>query len=73
MAGLPMWTVYAPGTDGRSSYCARLWIVKAGATRPTDMLVVGDLESIRVFLREQGLACLDRQPGDEVNIIEVWL
>jgi len=76
MAGLDMWTVYAPGTDGQGQYVARCWHVEGGEATPTGHTMHAmTLELMRALLTRM-VGCdtvFPRQDGDEFNIVETWV
>jgi hypothetical protein len=72
---LNMWTVYDHPTDFPHSYVARRFEVGGGKGGPvaTTDIVQGELSIIRESFRHCGLTCLDRNEGDDPNIVETWL
>ena len=64
-----MWVVYDSPVDLPGRFVARKW----SGLEPT-----GDIRQAKTldWLRQQlpiGLTRIDRQPGDDENIVEVWL
>jgi hypothetical protein len=68
----PMWVVFGPDTaDQQGMFVARLW--SSLPLAHTSVLIrAGSLDEIREML-PTGLARLERYPGDDPNIIEVWM
>ena len=73
-ARLQIWTIYDRPSDYPSNYVARLSLVGAGGSQPTEHLLIStDLWALRGQLAAYGLTCLARDPNDEPHIVEVWL
>jgi hypothetical protein len=70
---LAIWTVYDQPTDYPVGYIARLHEVADGKPKATGMTLVGTLEEMRTWFERAGLAKIARSPGDEPQIVEVWL
>lgn len=69
-----LWTVYAQPSDYPDDWIARKWLVGLGGPPlATDDAVAGDLENIRRFMEDMGLACLPRDPSDDPTIVETWI
>lgn len=68
---LSMWTVYGKPLDYPNHFVARRWLAGATVVATSDVLLAGDLASLRAKL-PQGLHCLPAQPGDDPSIIETW-
>ncbi|MCE7797886.1 hypothetical protein LWE61_15150 [Sphingobium sufflavum] len=70
---LSMWVVTENPSDFPGKFVARLWFVTAGAMATTEYYhVSATLEGVRELL-PPGLACIQRSPGDEPTIVEIWL
>ena len=71
---MPMWTVYQNPKDYPGQFVARRFvIIGMGHVAPTDDVVVGQtLDQVRTLL-PPGLYRLERMPGDDAKIVEVWL
>jgi hypothetical protein len=70
---LPMFVVTDHPTDFPDDYCARLHL---SLPRPVAMPFVitdPDLERLRDTLEGLGLVHLDRSPGDDPVVLEVWV
>jgi hypothetical protein len=73
--GLEMWVVYERPKDFPDKYVARKWLIDRGGITPTKLGFVRDsLEELRDYLVSNvpGLHRMDRQPGDDPCIVEVW-
>lgn len=69
---LKMWTIYDHPVDYPNHFVARLFVIKAGDVRPTQVVITHEyLEHLRALL-PKGLTCLPSVIGDEPNIIESW-
>jgi len=69
---LPMWVVYDRPTDFPENVIARMWLTLPRC-EPTSVAVIGGtVDAVRDAL-PPGLVRLDRNPGDEPQIVEVWL
>lgn len=73
-AVLDIYVVYADPADYPGRYVVRRQTVGRGVVdiAPEPLGVVDTLEQARHLLPD-GLNWLDRQPGDEPQIVEVWL
>lgn len=71
---MSMWTIYNRPKDYPKDFVARRSVIlHAGVIGPTDdMFTAKTLDEIRALL-PRGLYRLDRQPGDDAKIVEVWL
>lgn len=65
-----MWTVYEKPSDYPNSYVARRFVNEQPLA---EVIVSGTLADIRRQMIHMGLTCLQRDPGDEPQIVEVWL
>lgn len=70
---LSMWTVYDKPADHPQGYVVRRFDCTAEGPIATADAYSGELEAIRNALWEAGLVRLDRNPGDEPQIVETWL
>jgi hypothetical protein len=72
---LPLWTIFAPGTDGYCGYTARCFLADAsGVPVITEDVVRSDtLDALRDVHRDAGRVCITRSPEDAANIVETWL
>lgn len=72
---LALWTVTDHPSDFPDHYVARRSeILAGGAHRTTEVTLMDpDLEVLRGALRARGLFRLERMPGDDPVILEVWL
>ena len=67
---LRSWAIRFDTTDYPGKYIARLFHNE----EVQDSVVVSkDLEVIRDFMRQLGLVSIQPTPGDEKNLIEVWI
>ena len=71
---LSMWTVYDHPKDYPRDFVARRSIIeRLGRTFVTnDVIIAPSLDEVRELL-PPGLYRLDPMPGDEPQIVEVWL
>jgi hypothetical protein len=70
---LPLWVVYDHPSDYPRDYVARQHIIGVAGQRPTDRIMTGTLDSIRVALANLGLIRLTRSDADDPVIVETWL
>lgn len=70
---LPMWVVYDHPSDRPDVYVARLWLSLPQPLALPMTLASKNLDALRDELAALGLAHLDRNPGDDPAIMEVWL
>ena len=71
---LHIWTIYDHPRDMPDVYVARAHAILPGTTMPTDHVIESyDLEALRDRMRDMGLVCLPRAPGDDPVIVESWL
>lgn len=71
---LAMWTVYEKPKDYPIGWIARMFEVTGAGPRPTRYVIKSaELEPIRMKLARAGLFRLNREPGDEPQIVETWL
>jgi len=68
-----MWVVYDHPSDYPDEYVARQHVVGVAGQQPTDRMMTGTLESIRVALTNLGLVCITRSEEDDPVIVETWL
>lgn len=74
-----VWTVYKRPLDWPDGYIARMHISGSSGTSPTDLGLKTvstseqELDLLRFILRKSGLSCLDRDDGDEPQILESWI
>lgn len=67
---LNIWVVYDHPTDYPDHFVARRFELDR-ATQ--DVLMSGNVNSIRRYLQEQGLTCIPRSNSDDPKIVECWL
>lgn len=66
-----MWVIYRHPRDHPESYVARLWV---GNDASIDDFVIADtLIELQQAMIEAGRYRLNRMPGDDPVIVEVWL
>jgi hypothetical protein len=71
---LVMWTIYDHPTDIPDSFVARKSLVGAGTIVHTaEHLTAPDLDQLRKNMCDRQLYCIPRYPGDDPNIVEVWI
>lgn len=72
---LSTWTIYERPRDFPDDYVVREWQSDGnGNVRPTpEAQRYPTLEAARAPLRARGLVCIERSPGDDPCIVEVWL
>jgi len=71
---LSIWTIYDHPLDFPNEYVARRFTVGANGSGPTDdILTSTSLDLLRTELAGRGLTVIDRLPGDDPKIVEVWL
>jgi hypothetical protein len=71
---LAIWTVYERPKDYPIGWIARMFEITRAGPQPTGHVIkCADLDPIREKLAHAGLVCLDRQDGDEPQIVESWL
>jgi len=69
-----MWTVYYHPKDYPGEFVARRFEVDGKGSRPTDeVLASSSLHLLRAELLARGLTVINRMPGDDAKIVEVWL
>jgi hypothetical protein len=71
-ADLLVWTIYAMPSDFPQSYVVRPFSSKYGKGL-TVHFEHPQLNAVRGALERMGLVRLDRQEGDDANIVETWL
>jgi hypothetical protein len=72
---LPMLTVYERPLDYPTEYVVRLWYVQPDGSlvAAPELFARGPtLDSVRAQIPPD-MACIPRLPGDEAQIVEVWL
>jgi hypothetical protein len=70
---LPMWVIYSKNTSDYPGVFAARMHLSLPQPEPTVYVMTHDtLEGLRSIL-PPGMACIGREPGDDANIIEVWL
>jgi hypothetical protein len=70
---LHIWTVYDHPRDYPDSYVARLTLVGAGVTQPSNVMFTADtLEELRSLL-PPGMTYFPRDEQDDPVILEVWI
>jgi hypothetical protein len=69
---LTMWTIYDSPSDHPEGFIARRFEID-GEIRPTDDVIVGELEDIRSIFCKSGLMKLSRQDGDQRQVVESWV
>jgi len=70
---LTIWTIYREPLDFPDGFVTRPWLVgRGGVTRAGMAHVAATLEGAREHV-PQGLYRMDRDPGDDPNIVESWL
>lgn len=71
---LILWAVYDHPRDDPEVFIARKWAIAAGGAFPTMIIMRHpDLEQLRASLAGLGLHRIDRRPGDDPVIVEVWV
>lgn len=74
MTELTMWVVYDNPTDHPGKIVARRWVMVDNKMIATeDIVLTLDLGKLREQFEKYGLTKLDRHPGDDPKIKEVWL
>jgi hypothetical protein len=69
-----IWTVYDRPADYPTGFVARMFEVSgAGAQLTQYTIKCMELDPIREKLSRTGLACLSRDEGDELQIVERWI
>lgn len=73
--GLRLWVIFDHPLDFPHTYVARLQMVTAGQVWiSADHLISSpSLEHLRHKMEEMDLIRIDRQPEDDIKIVEVWL
>jgi hypothetical protein len=67
------WTIYDHPRDYPDCFVARKWLAqRGGVVATTEMFTADTLDELRALL-PPGLTCLARLPGDEPQIVEVWI
>lgn len=68
------WTIYSNPRDYPGQFVARRWFVPTGGVvmASNDMFVGDSLNELRELL-PPGLVNIGRMPGDEPQIVEVWI
>jgi len=68
------WTVYDHPSDYPDEFVARRWIAsKGGVIATAEILTSPAIVRLRAKLIQKGLYRLERSPGDDAKIIEVWI
>jgi hypothetical protein len=70
---LDMWTLYDHPRDFPNSYVARRFVIGNASEATGDLIVAPKAEDIRGILYQAGRVRLERHPGDDPVIMEVWL
>jgi hypothetical protein len=72
---LPIWTIYAHPKDFPDAYVARMFETgPEGEPVPTKvMLASPEIEALRAAFSHAGLTRLDRNEGDQPEIVESWI
>lgn len=73
---LSMWVVYDHPSDHPDRVVVRESVVNASTGQVVlkpEAELFPTIEEARVSLRARGLGCVPRMPGDEPQIVEVWL
>jgi hypothetical protein len=70
---LAIWTIYDRPSDHPDGFIARMHEVAAGRSDPTSNALTGTLSAIREIFLSAGLTQLNRQAGDEPQIVENWI
>lgn len=70
-----LWTVYDRPKDYPNSFVARRFLIDAYGAKPTESIIISDnLRVLRNILAyEMHLTCLNREQGDDPNIVESWI
>lgn len=70
---LTQWTIYVNPRDAPGKFVARKWHIVRGAVEPVagKAFVVGSLDAARALV-PSGLVCIERQPGEDLTIVETW-
>jgi hypothetical protein len=71
--GLEVWVVYDHPRDYPDHFVARRWEVRAGEPVPKDGVGFEDLDRLRAWMEQQGLAVIPRFGNDDPCIIEAWM
>lgn len=71
-ARLPMWTIYKHPTDFPKQYVARMFLALPHVMATAYCIVDDTLDGLRQRM-PAGTTCIQRQHGDEPQIVEVWL
>lgn len=68
------WTIYRSPRDYPGQFVARRWIVPTGGDlmATNEMFTADTLNELRQLL-PLGLVNIGRMPGDEPQIVEVWI
>lgn len=66
---LNVWTVYDHPADYPQGYIARCFEMD----QPTNVIIAGELDTIRECFMHCGLVCLHRAPTDDPVIMETWV
>lgn len=68
------WTVYDHPSDYPNEFVARRWIVSDGCVVATsEILTSPEIVRLRAKMIQKGLCRLERSPGDDAKIMEVWI
>lgn len=67
---IEMWCVYDHPRDYPNSFVARLFV---GEKATEQHIIAMDLETIRVFMANNGYSRIHRYPEDDPRIVEIWL
>lgn len=72
--GMPLITIYKNPADYPGKFIARLFDIKKGKHRPTEIVVVADnLFEIRKKIPREQMFIIDRDPQDDPCIVEMWI
>ncbi len=69
MYSLPIWAMYFNPSDFPGQTMARMFLNE----KPTDQVLVADLDALRERFESMGLVQVSRFPEDDPKIVETWL
>lgn len=72
---LSIWTMYDSPADKPGYFVLRRHVLLNDSTHgpTTEAYCSQDIEPLREMMMQRGLTCMARQPGDEPQIVEIWL
>ena len=68
---LPQWVIYRGARDVSTEYLVRRWEIRPGTAVPCEGLGADTLDAARALV-PAGMVRLERVPGDDPVIAEVW-